>query len=582
MPFNTGAKVGFRFQQSSDGIERKAPGSRIVGFLFGVVFALAGGIVLYLVTILPLVEYLKVSGWDEVPCTIETSELKTENDRRGKADHSANIVYRYSYSNTSHTGTRLNIGSFIQDDLDDAQDLLRRYPLGTQSTCHVNPENPRDALLILKLPGLMWYGGLNGLVFLVIGIWFSRRCLYGRRKKSESATPASDQSAPSRWKGDVGGLVGLGLVFLAGVGVIWIVDVIPFVRYLEARDWIATPCNIKSSKVYSNTDSDGVTYGVDIRYSYTFQGKPYTSDTYDLFLSSSDSNYEGKKEIVEYYRPGNVATCYVDPSAPHQAVLNRSLGYTMLWGLLGLAFAAIGAAGIISILRGKKTEKDETKNDGAQTPSATRRPRHIVLERYALGSKMSYRAELILAWVLVVLLAGFIWFFTHGEMEVLFSISLAGLFHLPLFLAAIYFVYRAVRISFAYSNPRIQLTLAPGQDQSPKAKLAWTITEGARAPRSLKLRLVGKHFHHVDGTTRQKKFFEKEVANVSDRTIKSGEVEFDVPQDVLLQSFDGEDKVGWFVVAELKFVNWPGSKVEFRIVTKESTEMLHSPPPTQI
>lgn len=150
------------------------------------------------------------------------------------------------------------------------------------------------------------------------------------------------------------------------------------------------------------------------------------------------------------------------------------------------------------------------------------------------------------------------------------------------FPSAIYFVYRAVRISFAYSNPRIQLTLAPGQDQSPKEKLAWTITEGARAPRSLKLRLVGKHFHHVDGTTRQKKFFEKEVANVSDRTIKSGEVEFDVPQDVLLQSFDGEDKVGWFVVAELKFVNWPGSKVEFRIVTKESTEMLHSPPPTQI
>ena len=79
----------------------------------------------------------------------------------------------------------------------------------------------------------------------------------------------------------------------------------------------------------------------DIKYEYEYQGKPYWSDQYD-FMEGSSSGYDGKAKVVDQYRNMSEPFCFVDPSRPSRAVLNRDLHWGYLFTLFPLPFLAIG------------------------------------------------------------------------------------------------------------------------------------------------------------------------------------------------------------------------------------------------
>lgn len=116
---------------------------------------------------------------------------------------------------------------------------------------------------------------------------------------------------------------------------------------LRTWGWRKTECQILRSAV-RETDPRGRRtgdYSLDLEYQYAFNGQNYTSAQYTP-RQSSFQDYGKVERLAEAYQSGAAAICYVDPSAPSQAVLRRgSLIFPFLI-LFPLIFVGIGAIGI--------------------------------------------------------------------------------------------------------------------------------------------------------------------------------------------------------------------------------------------
>lgn len=186
-------------------------------------------------------------------------------------------------------------------------------------------------------------------------------------------TRALSDSAKKRTGGRVAGVL-FGLIFAgAGVAMLVFLFVIPVMKVVEGRSWSEVPCTVVSSSVTTHSDSDGTTYGVEIRYRYEVDGRSYTSDRRSFAVDGSSSGRSGKEKFVANHPPGKAMTCYVDPADPASAVLDRGVSASFLWGLFPLPFLAIGLFVIYFSLRG-----DRDTAGGAKSKAAKRQKRGVV------------------------------------------------------------------------------------------------------------------------------------------------------------------------------------------------------------
>jgi hypothetical protein len=128
-------------------------------------------------------------------------------------------------------------------------------------------------------------------------------------------------------------------------------------KIMEASEWPEVPCKIVSSRVTSNSDSDGTTYGIEIIYSYKFGDREYLGDDYD-FLGGTSSGYKSKAVIVGRYRPGSTAKCYVNPEKPDEAVLYRDFHGGFWFAVIPAVFILVGLGGMIgAVVGGRRKHK---------------------------------------------------------------------------------------------------------------------------------------------------------------------------------------------------------------------------------
>ena len=156
--------------------------------------------------------------------------------------------------------------------------------------------------------------------------------------------------------------------FLAGAAVIYFLFLGPALKILSAQSWNPTPCTVISSKVGGSGD----THSIEIVYSYTVEGSQYQSDRYD-FINASTSGYAGKAEVVSQNPPGKIATCYVNPANPSDAVFSRSFSSDMWFGLFGLPFLLVGAGGLYvaarDALKARRAAKELTAKPASPWPT---------------------------------------------------------------------------------------------------------------------------------------------------------------------------------------------------------------------
>jgi hypothetical protein len=119
--------------------------------------------------------------------------------------------------------------------------------------------------------------------------------------------------------------------------------IVPALKWKAAQRWIETPCVVEESKINRTSSSGGGRTGshLSISYAYIFNASPYRSDRYSI-MSGFITGSLGMKSVIARNPVGTQTVCYVNPSNPTEALMNRALTPFMLFGLLPLLFALTG------------------------------------------------------------------------------------------------------------------------------------------------------------------------------------------------------------------------------------------------
>lgn len=135
--------------------------------------------------------------------------------------------------------------------------------------------------------------------------------------------------------------------------VLWMVLIHPIYKFIQSRNWPQVECVIETYQAreagLSQTKvGNHIRYKVDIQYSYLFDGKNYVSTQISLddgLLYSTQPPSKISKS----------RTCYVNPTHPSEALLNRNYNFYLLLlsalPALALCLCIYGSFRCIKILR---------------------------------------------------------------------------------------------------------------------------------------------------------------------------------------------------------------------------------------
>lgn len=101
----------------------------------------------------------------------------------------------------------------------------------------------------------------------------------------------------------------------------------------QARGWVALPATVLEH--HSEPDEDGV-MAVWVLYRYEFKDRPFVASRVGTGPEGADNvgDWQARwaERVAAAHAQGHPLTAWVDPSAPHRALLDRSVR----WGLMGL------------------------------------------------------------------------------------------------------------------------------------------------------------------------------------------------------------------------------------------------------
>lgn len=167
-------------------ISEKAKGSGtgcLVGFF--AIFAAAG--LLFMVPFFALPAWLAWSArsWNEVPCTIERSAVGDHGDT-----YSVEVLYRYEVDGRGYHGERYHFFTGSTSGYSGKAEIVERLPVGTVTTCYVDPNDPSSAVIQRRLSNEMWFGLIPG-IFVLVGVGGMVGTLIAARRRSVAGDPAA-------------------------------------------------------------------------------------------------------------------------------------------------------------------------------------------------------------------------------------------------------------------------------------------------------------------------------------------------------------------------------------------------------
>ncbi|MBB5035499.1 DUF3592 domain-containing protein [Prosthecobacter vanneervenii] len=108
------------------------------------------------------------------------------------------------------------------------------------------------------------------------------------------------------------------------------------------RKWVQVPCRIVSSKVVGErpTPHTDPAHRVEIRYEYEFAGSKHRSTRIRQVEAAPTPHLDVAMQRQQEFPPGTERVCYVNPTAPDEAVLqhgSRAALYSIWFPLLFVA-----------------------------------------------------------------------------------------------------------------------------------------------------------------------------------------------------------------------------------------------------
>jgi hypothetical protein len=445
-------------------------------------------------------------------------------------------------------------------------------------------------LLLDELEGLQAGEWRRPLVLLVFVIPFLALPGFMLRRIWRRPVPAAAGAAlPPRRRlssSTLGCFLGPALFLVAGLGLAAFF-LVPLGRVIQALGWDPVSCEVLSSSVDRHQGGDEATYSVEVRYRYEVDGRSYQGRRY-RFLGGSSSGSEAKQRIVDSLPPGAATICWVDPDDPREAVLDRGLSWEYVFGLLPLAFVALGAVGLYAATagwRGRTGRRAEAIGSGAVVdagPAAGRMaellgdlaehdplperppPGELVLEPEVppLG-RLGCLIGVALVWNGLV--GAFVWMGVREPDPVL------GCFLVPFVLVGLGLLVGVPYQILALANPRPHLRLADGRlSPGRSTTIYWSFSGAARHLRGLQIRLEGREvvrYSSGDSTSRRTEVFARlPLADETQRgLLEQGSARLELPAEAM-HSFDGRHgSIVWVLVVHGTIARWPDVGDEFEV-----------------
>ncbi|MFH2052469.1 MAG: DUF3592 domain-containing protein [bacterium] len=110
-------------------------------------------------------------GWPTVTGTIISSRTQTR-QTDGKNEYMPSLSYSYTVEGRNLVGSRITASEVYQKNRQSAEEIVRRYAVGTEVQVHYDPEAPERAVLEPGLPGnvKILLGGGGVCIFLAVAI----------------------------------------------------------------------------------------------------------------------------------------------------------------------------------------------------------------------------------------------------------------------------------------------------------------------------------------------------------------------------------------------------------------------------
>ena len=138
---------------------------------------------------------LEARSWKETPCRILTAQIdKSHADNH--VIYRADFTYEYQVDGVKHVGDRDRIVKTFGS-LQPAKDRLSALPVGTETVCHVDPDDPTEAVLDASFSigtaiGMCSIGLFIGLIGCVVAL-SGFKAMRGRSRLREPQLPVSGQ-----------------------------------------------------------------------------------------------------------------------------------------------------------------------------------------------------------------------------------------------------------------------------------------------------------------------------------------------------------------------------------------------------
>lgn len=379
-------------------------------------------------------------------------------------------------------------------------------------------------------------------------------------------------------------------VFLiAGAAMAYFMTVRPLYQVFTARNWLETPCTIRSSEVQIQRGDESDSHIIDITYDYEFEGQPYVGDRYHFAPISTNTSVKWKRQVVREHPPGHKTVCYVHPDDPEQSVIERGLTREMWWGLFPIPFLAVGIGGVVfgsRLSRKSKAAGDAESTAGPQQlleaseSAATDGPRVL---KPSVAPVAAFGVALLICLFWNGITSVFVWHvvqsFLDGKPEWLLT-----LFMTPFVLIGLGLLAVSGYLFLAIFNPRPELTLSRGR--SPLGSLCevrWQFRGSIRSVRNFKLVLKGEekatYRRGTDTHTDTSTFFEHLFYEAGHPVhIATGHAECEVPADSMHSFSADHNQINWSleVAADIPF--WPDISLSFplEVTPHESTANQHA------
>jgi len=155
----------------------------------------------------------------------------------------------------------------------------------------------------------------------------------------------------------------MGIIFALIGGVMFFVFALPPLQYSNSsKSWPTVQGTVTKSEVKVWRRDSNTHYQPDIAYTYTVDGKKYTSSMITVGDPPLDNNVTKAKRLQAEYPVGKEVVVYYDPELPESAALQpgTKTGDYLLAGIFAIFFFA----GLLALYQGMKAKRRaaEAKN----------------------------------------------------------------------------------------------------------------------------------------------------------------------------------------------------------------------------